>query len=78
MVAANVGGIPEIFGPFKSALFPPGNSTAMAEAIASALAAPEATRERAQQLRERILAHFSQTAMVEGIMAAYREAFANR
>ncbi|MGO9356917.1 MAG: glycosyltransferase family 4 protein [Xanthobacteraceae bacterium] len=78
MIAANVGGIPEIFGPHASALFAAGNAGAMAEAIAAAMAAPDATRERARQLRERISQHFSQSAMVEGIMAGYREAFAKR
>jgi glycosyltransferase involved in cell wall biosynthesis len=78
MIAANVGGIPEIFGPHASALFAAGNPGAMADAIAAAMADPGATRERARQLRERIFQHFSQTAMVEGIMAGYREAFARR
>jgi len=78
MIAANVGGIPEIFGPFSSALFPPGNAAAMAEAVAAAIASPEATRARATELRQRISRHFSQTAMVEGVMAGYREAFAKR
>jgi hypothetical protein len=29
-------------------------------------------------LRERISTHFSQNAMVEGVLAGYRDAFANR
>ena len=78
MVAANVGGIPEIFGPFPDALFAPGNPAAMADAIARALDAPAATQERAKSLRERIFMHFSQNAMVEGVLAGYRDAFANR
>lgn len=78
MIAANVGGIPEIFGPFGSALFPASNAAAMADAIAAAIAAPEATRARAGELRERIARNFSQTSMVEGVMAGYREAFAKR
>ncbi len=78
MVAANVGGIPEIFGPFPDALFAPGNPAAMADAIARALDDPAATQERAKSLRERIFMHFSQKAMVEGVLAGYRDAFANR
>jgi glycosyltransferase involved in cell wall biosynthesis len=78
MIAANVGGIPEIFGPFTDALFAPGNPVAMADAIARALDDPAATQERAKSLRERILMHFSQKAMVEGVLAGYRDAFANR
>ena len=78
MVAANVGGIPEIFGPYTDALFAPGNPAAMADAIARAMDAPAATQERAKSLRERIFMHFSQKAMVEGVLAGYRDAFANR
>jgi glycosyltransferase involved in cell wall biosynthesis len=78
MVAANVGGIPEIFGPYPDALFAPGNPAAMADAIARALDVPAATQERAKSLRERIFMHFSQKAMVEGVLAGYRDAFANR
>jgi len=78
MVAANVGGIPEIFGPHSDALFAPGIPAAMADAIEAALEDPPATLERAKALRERIFQHFSQKAMVEGVLAGYRDAFANR
>ena len=78
MVAANVGGIPEIFGQHGDALFAPSNTAAMADAIEAALKDPAATKERAQSLRERIFMHFSQKAMVEGVFAGYREAFASR
>ena len=78
MIAANVGGIPEIFGPLTDALFAPSNAGAMAEAIKASLDNPAATQARAEQLRERISAHFSQNAMVEGVLAGYRDAFAKR
>ncbi len=78
MVAANVGGIPEIFGEHTEALFAPNIVGAMADAIEMALDDPEAALARAKRLRERIFLHFSQKAMVEGIMAGYRDAFANR
>ena len=78
MIAANVGGIPEIFGPLTDALFAPSNASAMAEAIKASLDNPAATQARAEQLRERISAHFSQNAMVEGVLAGYRDAFAKR
>lgn len=76
MIAANVGGIPEIFDQHTGALFAPGAVTALADAIATALDDPAAAAARAKSLRERILKHFSQTAMVEGVMAGYRETFA--
>ncbi|MET4035506.1 glycosyltransferase involved in cell wall biosynthesis [Bradyrhizobium sp. JR7.2] len=77
MIAARVGGIPEIFGHDSPALFAPSNAEAMAEAIAAALDDPQATAQRASALRERISAHFSQQAMVDGVLAGYRDAFAN-
>src|SRR6478736_5975251 len=78
MVAANVGGIPEIFGSHTDALFAPNNAAAMADAIDTACDDPAASLERARSLRERIFLHFSQKAMVEGVLAGYRDAFANR
>ncbi|MGY3489997.1 glycosyltransferase involved in cell wall biosynthesis [Bradyrhizobium sp. USDA 4011] len=76
MIAANVGGIPEIFDTHTDALFAPSNAGAMADAIKAALDNPAATAARAEQLRERISEHFSQGAMVEGVLAGYRDAFA--
>jgi glycosyltransferase involved in cell wall biosynthesis len=78
MVAANVGGIPEIFGSHSDALFAPNSVGAMADAIETALEHQQAAAERAKSLRERVLMHFSQKAMVEGVLAGYRDAFAGR
>jgi glycosyltransferase involved in cell wall biosynthesis len=78
MVAANVGGIPEIFGTHTDALFAPNMVGAMADAIETALDDPAAALARAKSLRERIFMHFSQKAMVEGVLAGYHEAFADR
>ncbi len=78
MVAANVGGIPEIFAEHTDALFAPNIVGAMADAIETALEDPEAAMARARSLRERIFLHFSQKAMVEGVLAGYRDAFADR
>ena len=78
MVAANVGGIPEIFGTHADALFAPNTVGAMADAIETALEDRAAALARAKSLRERIFMHFSQNAMVEGVLAGYRDAFADR
>ena len=75
MVAANVGGIPEIFDSYTDALFAANIVAAMADAIEMALEDPAATQTRAKSLRERIFLHFSQKAMVEGVLAGYRAAF---
>jgi glycosyltransferase involved in cell wall biosynthesis len=77
MIAARVGGIPEIFGSDSASLFAPSDADAMAEAIGAALDNPQETAQRAVALRERISAHFSQQAMVEGVLAGYRDAFAS-
>jgi len=84
MVAARVGGIPEIFGTLdesatlNESLFAPNIVSAVADAIETALDDPQAALERAKSLRERIFLHFSQKTMVEGVLAGYRDAFANR
>src|SRR3569832_305594 len=78
MIAANVGGIPELFEQHKDALFAPNSAGAMADAIEQALADPAATAARARALRDRIFMHFSHKAMVEGVLASYVEAFARR
>jgi glycosyltransferase involved in cell wall biosynthesis len=78
MVAANVGGIPEIFGSHTDALFAPNIVGAIADAIETALENPDAALARTKSLRERIFLHFSQKAMVEGVLAGYRDAFAER
>ena len=79
MIAARVGGIPEIFGPdHADALFAPSAPGAMADAIKGALDDMTSAQARARSLRERIVLHFSQKAMVEGVLAGYRDAFAKR
>jgi glycosyltransferase involved in cell wall biosynthesis len=75
MIAADIGGIPEIFGSHSDALFAPNQPAAMADAIKAALADPVAAQDRTIALRERIFVHFSQKAMVEGVLAGYRDAF---
>jgi glycosyltransferase involved in cell wall biosynthesis len=78
MVAADVGGIPEIFGSHRDALFAPNSAAVMADAIKAALEDPAGALARAKSLRERIFLHFSQKAMVEGVLAGYRDVFADR
>lgn len=75
LVAAKVGGIPEILGPHTAGLFAPDSVGAMADAIESALLDLDAARLAARDLRERIFTHFSQRAMVDGVLSGYRAAF---
>jgi len=75
LLAARIGGIPEIFGSFDEAMFAPDSVGAMADAIETALDNPEVARERTKALRERIFMNFSQKAMVDGVLDAYRDTF---
>jgi glycosyltransferase involved in cell wall biosynthesis len=73
VIATAAGGIPEIFGPDAFRLIPPGDAIALAAAIASELADPDASRAYALTLRERVRTHFSINTMVDEIIAAYQE-----
>jgi glycosyltransferase involved in cell wall biosynthesis len=73
IVASNVGGIPEILGPDGN-MVPPERPTELAAAIGAAIDDPARTRAAATRLRERIRVQFSQNAMVEGVLAGYRDA----
>ena len=74
MLATNVGGIPEIFGPQAGQLLPAGDAGSLAAAIRAALDDPAAAQASAQKLRERVRAEFGAEAMVGGVLAAYRSA----
>ena len=76
LITTNVGGIPEVFGPQSSRLIPPGDATALALAISSALADGAAMRNETLTLRARVQAEFSAAVMADGVIAAYRDAIA--
>jgi len=78
IVATEVGGVPEIFGPQAAHLIPPENVAALIEAMGAALNDPAEARRVAEQVRARVRAEFSLGTMVEGGLAAYREALALR
>ena len=80
MIAANVGGIPEIFGPdHRTRLFAAEQSRrAWRRRSPPRWTIPLPRRTAPGGLRERIFQHFSQNAMVEGVLAGYREAFSRR
>jgi len=78
IIPTNVGGIPEIFGPYAHRLVPPGDATALAAAIAAALDDPQGTLAAAAALRARVRQLFSLDAMVAGVLDAYREALTAR
>jgi glycosyltransferase involved in cell wall biosynthesis len=77
LITTNVGGIPEVFGPQSGRLIAPGDASALAQAISSALAEPATMRNEALTLRARVQAEFSAEVMTDGVLAAYREALAS-
>lgn len=74
LVATNVGGIPEIFGPMAERLVPAGNAAALARAVVERIDNPAAAERDARQLRARIVNEFNAEAMVDAIVSAYRRA----
>jgi glycosyltransferase involved in cell wall biosynthesis len=79
MIATNVGGIPEIFGPFRDRLGPPDNAGDLSERIALALAAaPERRIAQAAELAAHVATNFSIETMVNSVMAGYAEAMGRR
>ena len=78
IIATRVGGIADVFGPQSDRLLPPGDATALAEAIGAALADPAEIKRAAAIIQARVRSHFTIDAMVAGGLAAYREALATR
>ncbi|HEX2215791.1 MAG TPA: glycosyltransferase family 4 protein [Xanthobacteraceae bacterium] len=78
MIATNVGGIPEIFGPDAHKLVAANDPRALADAIAAALRDRELTSGVSRRLQERVRAHFSLDSMAEQVLAAYAGALAAR
>jgi glycosyltransferase involved in cell wall biosynthesis len=77
MIATDVGGIPEIFGPDAAALVAPGNSAALAHAISQAMQDRGARHSASLRLKTRLRASFSADIMTDAVLAAYREALAH-
>jgi len=78
IIATNVGGNPEIFGPQSPQLIPPDDVVALIGAITGALDNPEELRRGADLIKTRVRSEFSLNTMVECNLAAYREALAIR
>jgi glycosyltransferase involved in cell wall biosynthesis len=78
MIATNVGGVPEIFGPQVHRLVAPADATALAAAAAAALDDPDGLQAATAAIRERVRQSFSRKTMVEGVLDAYRAALTPR
>ena len=78
IVSTRVGGIPEIFGAQSDQLIAPDDIGALVNAINRALDFPAELKNVARLVQARVQAEFSLPAMVDGGLAAYREALALR
>jgi glycosyltransferase involved in cell wall biosynthesis len=73
LIATNVGGIPEIFGPFAGALVTPGDPDALAQAMARTLDAPGRAHALALALKQRAQMLFSAPRMAREVTRFYGE-----
>jgi glycosyltransferase involved in cell wall biosynthesis len=79
MVATNVGGIPEIFGPFSDRLGPSDSPEDLARRIVAMLdLSPESRRKQAGDFGLHVAANFNIQSMVNAVMGGYREALSKR
>ncbi len=74
IVATGVGGVPEIFGEYDDHLIPADDVNALVNAIRQSLDEPGQANAVAQKIRARVRGEFSVDTMVDGGLAAYREA----
>ena len=73
IIATNVGGIPEIFGPRADELVPAGDADALADALQRTLADPAAAARDAQARRDWLAPRFNIAAMQADIEHLYGE-----
>jgi glycosyltransferase involved in cell wall biosynthesis len=72
IVAARVGGVPDVVSPAEAALVAPEDPAALAAAIRTVHRDPAAARERAQRARERLLRDFAVPPWVDRYESIYR------
>lgn len=79
LIATDVGGIGEIFGPFANRLIPPADPAALATRIREMVGQTEVVREaEAEALRDFVRSGFSIDGMVERGIEAYEAGFASQ
>lgn len=74
LIATNVGGIPEIFGPLSHNLTEPEDPDVLAEAILWKIDNPGHASEIAAELRRRVILRFSIDEMTDKVCGCYQEA----
>ncbi|MGO9004222.1 MAG: glycosyltransferase family 4 protein [Beijerinckiaceae bacterium] len=79
MIATNVGGIGEIFGPYKDRLICPDDPERLAEALCSIMAREHAELQReAEMLAVFVASKFKITDMADAVLAGYCDAIARK
>ena len=79
LIATNVGGIPEIFGPYRNRLGPSGDAQDLCDRMLAKLAEPQSARdEQAADLAFFVAENFSIKSMVNSVMSGYRDALLRR
>jgi len=78
VVAARVGGIPDVVSDAEAILIPPGDSAALADAIRSVVNAPGEARIRAACAGARLATDFAPAPWLESYERIYRDATAAR
>ena len=79
MIATNVGGIGEIFGPYRDRLICCDNAAVLADAMQQAIeSSPASLREDAEQLAGFVGTRFAISIMADSVIAGYRDAFTRR
>ncbi len=77
IIATDVGGIPEIFGPYHDRLIPCDDPARLANAMAAEIGRSEdELRQRADDLAGFVVDRFTISNMVDAVIAGYREALA--
>lgn len=71
LLATDVGGIPEIVSGTDTALVPPDNAQALAEAMLRTLADPAVARAKAARLQEVVGSRFTVAAMTDAVLGVY-------
>ena len=79
MIATDVGGISEVFGPYRDRLIVPDKPALLASTIEEMIEAdPEALRRQAQALAAFVATRFSISIMADAVIAGYRDALTRR
>jgi glycosyltransferase involved in cell wall biosynthesis len=78
LLATNVGGIPEIVAGTDTALLPPGDVGALAQAMLDALDEPATARAQALRLQQAVASRFTVSAMTDAVLELYDAVLAER